>query len=287
MSHETKVESACSSDPYKSSVSTLRSSQWIHNWFLSLRCESWLLAWESLPVSASPNVSPKWLSSLSEKSKLIMKTVIPVALLALPIITLAELAQVQVCSNFVTHAEFHFAKKCVYLSEYPTSAICCSNPFIKVRVLFMVSKPFCRWNILEESLSSWRIDALSQLQLRRSPDTISALPMRSFMYVTFSKKCSPHYSLVTDPVCHWQTQDRRQAHSPRVHRHLQRRLLGRVCRQDPRLSLQRPEVNCERKHMQFIFWEKILGLTEREVPLEVSKLTKLWPTDSSEDNSLY
>merc|ERR1711884_584670 len=29
------------------------------------------------------------------------------------------------------------------------------------------------------------------------------------------------------------------------------------------------------------------GLMEREVPLEVSKLTKLWPTDSSEDNSLY
>ena len=45
-----------------------------------------------------------------------MKTVIPVALLALPIITLAELAQVQVCSNFVTHAEFHFAKKFIYLS---------------------------------------------------------------------------------------------------------------------------------------------------------------------------
>ena len=153
----------------------------------------------------------------------------------------------------------------------------------------MVSKPFCRWNILEESLSSWRIGALSQLQLRRSPDTSSALPMRFFMYdVTISKKCSPHYNLVTDPVCHWQTQDRRQAHSPRVHWHLQRRLLGRVCWQDPRLSLQRPEVNFERKHkhIQFICWEKILGLMEREVPLEVSKLTKLLPTDSSEDNSL-
>ena len=45
-----------------------------------------------------------------------MKTVIPVALLALPIITLAELAQVQVCSNFVTHAEFHISKKCINLS---------------------------------------------------------------------------------------------------------------------------------------------------------------------------
>ena len=66
---------------------------------LVLVFETWELAGpsrESLPVSASPNVSPKWLSSLSEKSKLIMKTVIPVALLALPLLTLAELAQVQV-----------------------------------------------------------------------------------------------------------------------------------------------------------------------------------------------
>ena len=137
MSHETKVESACSSDPYKSSVSTLRSSQWIHNWFLSLRCESWL-AWESLPVCASPNVSPKWLSSLSEKSKLIMKTVIPVALLALPIITLAELAQVQVCSNLVTHAEFHFAKN-VSISVFRFDNLLLES-IIKVRVLFK------RWN---------------------------------------------------------------------------------------------------------------------------------------------
>ena len=51
-------------------------------------------------------------------------------------------------------------------------------------------RSFCRWNILAASLSSWRIDALSPLLRLRSPDTSSALPTRSFMYVSPSEKIS-------------------------------------------------------------------------------------------------
>ena len=59
-----------------------------------------------------------------------MKTVIPVALLALPLLTIAELAQVQVLLIFLhklsqNFAKFHYAKKCIYFFiETPYGETC-------------------------------------------------------------------------------------------------------------------------------------------------------------------
>ena len=70
------------------------------------------------------------------------------------------------------------------------------------------------------------------------------------LHVSPSVRGERRVTVWLDPVCHWQTQDWRQAHRARLHGPLLRRLLGGERRQDPRLSLQWEEVHTVRQFLR-------------------------------------
>ena len=78
------------------------------------------------------------------------------------------------------------------------------------------------------------------------------------LHVSPSVRGERRVTVWLDPVCHWQTQDWRQAHRASLHGPLLRRLLGGERRQDPRLSLQWEEVHTVRQS-----WMNFLNLQMR------------------------
>ena len=159
----------CNNDPAKHKPSlylhplSALSSQWVHNWFLSLRRESWL-AWDSLPCCRQSKTCHQRDYDLYSVKKTHDESCDPR------------------CPSSLPSSHFVRVGPGAYYIEY--------WQYGDKKSWHGLFQSFCRWNILAASLSSWRIDALSPLLRLRSPDTSSAPPTRSFMYVSPSEKIS-------------------------------------------------------------------------------------------------
>ena len=237
----------CNNDPAKHKPSlylhplSALSSQWVHNWFLSLRRESWL-AWDSLPCCRQSKTCHQRDYDLYSVKKTHDESCDPRCPPSLPS---SHYVRVGPGAYFTDNMEIKsldivsfdlFAGEISWRHHFPPEG---SMPWVR----------YCDWDL-----------QIRAVRRQRDPSCMCH-PRKRYQIKR----------LVTDPVCHGQTQDRGQAHRACVYWHLLRSLLGRNCWQDPRLSLQWPKVKKGSTNSIKYISGNFLGLMGRAILLEVNK----------------